>query len=1064
MAALELCLLDAYETERCEHRRTVRELALTGRGRDGRLVVVYVEDTEAEVYVAVGATWDSCDGLARDLNASLVKSNKGAKCTRTQCPCRYCEKCKTDRCKCQCWRCQKKVCTCVCAKCDGECVCEQAAPAAFNHDPCARDYRDEKAMVLGVELVYRMGAMGYEPAPRRFCRVRLTRAVYVKRAERFLLAYDTGARERGVFEGTPNILDGFMRVKNLAGCTWLRVAGARRPHADARPRVHDGADVWYAHWKDVSAAADQGLAAPLVEAVIDIETLAGKRFTEQDPICVVCVRSGGEAHAHIFDAGAGLVDWPDAAPWHVFRHRDEAALLRGLVASVQELDPDVLVGHNANKFDWPHVLRRCRALGVAPDFTRFRGEPMRYMDVLTSNRQAGTRNITLLDCPGRAFCDTMVYLKANANLRGYGLKDAAKAYKLGIGKDDLPYEQIPAAFNGSAAERGKLVKYCARDVEVTDALLGKCKMVPDLTARSRVCRVLFSQTSRGGMFLYARSLRTFMMGRFLVQDVRYGEEPALWSRVPALRALVDANDYVGGLVQDPVAGLHRWPVLTLDFTSLYPMIMIWMNLCITTYVGDLARMRELGLREEQCRCMPNGHWFVRAEVRKGVIPHVLETYLEARNAAKRAMKDPALDQAARDAYDKMQLNFKIRANSVYGAIGAKVNRAGNMAIAEAVTMIGRECITKTRDYVLAKYNAPGRPKDVQVIYGDTDSIMVKRLRLDCVPQGCGFDPDRDELTDAWRERMVAEMRVWGAEVERSINEDSGIFQKPMGIVAETVYLPYLLMKKKRYAGATYTMEGSLEPKIKSQGTETKKRDAVLYVANQLTELFDRMLIRCQPVPALLEFARQAAQCILLNQVPLEEMTMTNNITRKLSEYKGTLPKQVRVANQMNAAGLETGPGDRIKILLCEVDGSDAVGDMAFSYDLYDGRPLAFRQYLKCLQKPFDRALEHVATLEQRRQLWDPQTYTQLVPGAVLKSGPLLQFFAPVLADPGYRHVSASHALTTVRGDRSLHDFMHGLPAPLPKPPAAKRAKRAKSPPPSNTVDRYFRPGPRSSPA
>jgi len=66
-----------------------------------------------------------------------------------------------------------------------------------------------------------------------------------------------------------------------------------------------------------------------------------------------------------------------------------------------------------------------------------------------------------------------------------------------------------------------------------------------------------------------------------------------------------------------------------------------------------------------------------------------------------------------------QLALKISANSVYGFTGATIGQLPCLEISSSVTAFGREMINKTRDKVLSLY--PGS----QVIYGDTDSVMVK---------------------------------------------------------------------------------------------------------------------------------------------------------------------------------------------------------------------------------------------------------------------------------------------------------------------------------------------------
>ena len=68
----------------------------------------------------------------------------------------------------------------------------------------------------------------------------------------------------------------------------------------------------------------------------------------------------------------------------------------------------------------------------------------------------------------------------------------------------------------------------------------------------------------------------------------------------------------------------------------------------------------------------------------------------------------------------------------------------------------------------------GYPFDAEVIYGDTDSVMVK----------FGVDD-------------VSKAMELGREAAHYVTQH---FRKPINLDFEKVYFPYLLMKKKRYAG------------------------------------------------------------------------------------------------------------------------------------------------------------------------------------------------------------------------------------------------------------------------
>lgn len=74
----------------------------------------------------------------------------------------------------------------------------------------------------------------------------------------------------------------------------------------------------------------------------------------------------------------------------------------------------------------------------------------------------------------------------------------------------------------------------------------------------------------------------------------------------------------------------------------------------------------------------------------------------------------------------IQLALKVSANSVYGFTGAAVGQLPCLPIASAVTSYGRLLLEKTKEFVEENFTvAHGYKHDAVVVYGDTDSVMVK---------------------------------------------------------------------------------------------------------------------------------------------------------------------------------------------------------------------------------------------------------------------------------------------------------------------------------------------------
>lgn len=105
---------------------------------------------------------------------------------------------------------------------------------------------------------------------------------------------------------------------------------------------------------------------------------------------------------------------------------------------------------------------------------------------------------------------------------------------------------------------------------------------------------------------------------------------------------------------------------------------------------------------------------------------------------------------------------------MYGFTGAVVGHLPCLPIASSVTSYGRYLLETTKAFVEDKYSvANGYEHDAVVVYGDTDSVMVKFGTSD--------------LSKAFRLAEEAAERA------------SKIFPSPILLEFEKVYYPYLLM-------------------------------------------------------------------------------------------------------------------------------------------------------------------------------------------------------------------------------------------------------------------------------
>lgn len=87
--------------------------------------------------------------------------------------------------------------------------------------------------------------------------------------------------------------------------------------------------------------------------------------------------------------------------------------------------------------------------------------------------------------------------------------------------------------------------------------------------------------------------------------------------------------FEGATVIEPTRGFYLEPVATLDFSSLYPSIMVAHNMCYTTLIPE-DRVKKYKKKKVKMTETPTGVYFVDDSVRKGILPLILEDVVNSR--------------------------------------------------------------------------------------------------------------------------------------------------------------------------------------------------------------------------------------------------------------------------------------------------------------------------------------------------------------------------------------------------------------------------------------------------
>ncbi|KAI8382698.1 probable DNA polymerase delta catalytic subunit [Nakaseomyces glabratus] len=556
----------------------------------------------------------------------------------------------------------------------------------------------------------------------------------------------------------------------------------------------------------------------------------------------------------------------------VFDNETEEDLLRKWRDFIIQVDPDVIIGYNTTNFDIPYLLNRAKALKIEnfPYFGRLKNVKQEIKESIFSSKAYGTRETKNVNIDGRLQLDLLQFVQREYKLRSYTL-NAVSAHFLGEQKEDVHHSIITDLQNGDRETRRRLAVYCLKDAYLPLRLLEKLMALVNYTEMARVTGIPFS-------YLLARGQQIKVVSQLFRKCLEID------TVIPNMHSHGSDEQYEGATVIEPIRGYYDVPIATLDFNSLYPSIMMAHNLCYTTLCNK-ATVDRLNLKKEEDYIItPNGDYFVTTKKRRGILPIILDELISARKRAKKDLRDET-DPFKRDVLNGRQLALKISANSVYGFTGATVGKLPCLAISSSVTSFGRVMIMETKKAVEEKYSIKnGAKHDAVVIYGDTDSVMVKFGTTD-----------------------LKEAMELGAEAAAFVSK---LFKHPINLEFEKAYFPYLLINKKRYAGLYWTNPDKYD-KLDQKGLASVRRDSCSLVSIIMNKVLKKILID-RDVDSALGFVKATIDDILQNRVDISKLIISKTLA---PNYTNPQPHAVLAERMKKRDGSGPNIGDRVDYVI-----------------------------------------------------------------------------------------------------------------------------------------------------
>ncbi|KDQ18974.1 hypothetical protein BOTBODRAFT_28455 [Botryobasidium botryosum FD-172 SS1] len=816
-----------------------------------------------------------------------------------------------------------------------------AQPRGLTEDdlPAFREYLNKQAgasLVVTLDIEHKRSLWGYfgdDHVP--FIKITVTDPKSVPKVrglfERGELNFrDLYSGPTTTFESNLIYILRFMIDTKIVGMNWIEIPGGkykRRPYGTNKPTSNCQLEI-DVKCDDLISHVPEGewsAIAPLRILSFDIECAGRKGIfpeAQVDPVIQIAnmVTRQGEASPFIRNIFT-LNTCSHIVGSQVLDFEKEEDMLQAWCDFVAEVDPDVVIGYNIAGFDLPYLLDRAKALKVNkfPYLGKLKNIKTATKDTHFSSKAYGQRDSkeTVLD--GRLQLDVLQYMQREHKLRSYTL-NAVCAHFLGEQKEDVHHSVITDLQNGTAESRRRLAVYCLKDAYLPQRLMDKLMCFVNYTEMARVTGVPFNYLLSKGQQI-----------KVVSQLFRKAREQGYV--IPSTKAEGMDEQYEGATVIEPKKGYYDVPIATLDFSSLYPSIMMAHNLCYTTLL-DKATIARLNLvKDVDYVQTPNNDMFVTTKRRKGLLPTVLEDLLSARKRAKNDLKKET-DPFKRAVLDGRQLALKISANSVYGFTGATIGKLPCLAISSSVTAYGRQMIEKTKQEVEAEYCiANGKEHDAEVIYGDTDSVMIR------------FGPKDLETTMA----LGSEAAAWVTTK----------FINPIKLEFEKVYFPYLLISKKRYAGLYWTKTEKYD-KMDAKGIETVRRDNCRLVSTVIETCLHKMLID-RDVKGAEDYTKQTISDLLQNKIDMSQLVITKALAK--ADYAGK-QAHVELAERMKQRDAGSAPalGDRVAYVIIKgIKGAAAYEKSEDPlYVLENSIPIDTKYYLdNQLSKPLMRIFEPI---------------------------------------------------------------------------------------------------------
>ncbi|OLN81535.1 DNA polymerase alpha catalytic subunit [Colletotrichum chlorophyti] len=558
--------------------------------------------------------------------------------------------------------------------------------------------------------------------------------------------------------------------------------------------------------------------------------------------------------------------------------RQESEILMFFLGQLDVVDPDVILGHQLEGVDYSVLLNRLHEKKIH-QWSRL-GRLKRTQWPASMNKVGGNVFAERQVMSGRLLCDLANDAGKSAmyKCQSWSLTEMCSLYLPGNNRrQDIDNEAALKTW-ATQSKEGMMnyVSHMEADTHFITALALQVQLLPltkvltNLAGNSWARTLTGTRAERNEYIL----LHEFHRNKYICPD-----KQTFRGRVAQDENQDDEGEgkkkdkYKGGLVFEPEKGLYDKFVLVMDFNSLYPSIIQEFNICFTTVDRSAVDTEEETVPE------------VPKDQDQGILPKLIATLVSRRRQVKALMKDKSATSEQLATWDIKQLALKLTANSMYGCLGYTKSRFYARPLAVLTTYKGREILRSTKELA--------ESKALQVIYGDTDSVMI--------------NANVENVADAFKV---------GQEFKKAVNERYRLLE----IDIDNVFRRILLQAKKKYAAINLVeKDGKYIEKMEVKGLDMKRREYCSLSKEISSKILNEILSGDETevsIARIHEYLRDISGKMREQAIPVQKYIIFTQLGKAPTEYPNadSMP-QVQVALREIARGKTVRRGDVISYII-----------------------------------------------------------------------------------------------------------------------------------------------------